>query len=133
MMPPVPRRPLALLVAALSAVALGACSSQSIVLDEGETANVERGAILFAERCAGCHTFEVTGSEGSATSIHDRERVDGPNFDTRCVSAENALYAIRNGGYSGAIMPENIVVGQDADDIAEFLEKYAGRDVATGC
>jgi hypothetical protein len=36
------------------------------------------------------------------------------------------LYAIRNGGFSGAIMPENIVVGNDAQDVAAFLSKYAG-------
>jgi hypothetical protein len=39
---------------------------------------------------------------------------------------DNVLYAIRNGGFSGAIMPENIVVGRDADDVAAFLAKYAG-------
>ena len=37
------------------------------------------------------------------------------------------LYAIRNGGFSGAIMPENIVVGKEANDVAAFLAKYAGR------
>ncbi len=26
------------------------------------------------------------------------------------------LFAIRNGGFSGAIMPANIVVGEDAED-----------------
>ena len=36
------------------------------------------------------------------------------------------LYAIRNGGFSGAIMPENIVVGEDAQAVAEFLAKYSG-------
>jgi hypothetical protein len=40
---------------------------------------------------------------------------------------DNVLYAIRNGGFSGAIMPENIVVGQDANDVAAFLSKYAGK------
>jgi hypothetical protein len=39
---------------------------------------------------------------------------------------ENVLYAIRNGGYSGAIMPENIVVGDEAQAVAEFLAKYSG-------
>jgi mono/diheme cytochrome c family protein len=39
---------------------------------------------------------------------------------------DSVLYAIRNGGFSGAIMPENIVVGKDADDVAAFLAKYAG-------
>ena len=36
------------------------------------------------------------------------------------------LFAIRNGGFSGAIMPANIVVGRDARDVALFLERYAG-------
>ena len=36
------------------------------------------------------------------------------------------LFAIRNGGFSGAIMPANIVVGQNAQDVAEFVAKYAG-------
>jgi hypothetical protein len=36
------------------------------------------------------------------------------------------LYAIRNGGFSGAIMPENIVVGKDAQAVAQFLAKYSG-------
>ena len=36
------------------------------------------------------------------------------------------LYAIRNGGFSGAIMPENIVVGAAANDVAAFVSKYAG-------
>ena len=38
------------------------------------------------------------------------------------------LYAIRNGGFSGAIMPQNIVVGEDAEAVAEFVAKYAGTD-----
>ena len=38
------------------------------------------------------------------------------------------LYAIRNGGFSGAIMPENVVVGEDAEDVAGFLAKYSGLE-----
>ena len=37
------------------------------------------------------------------------------------------LYAIENGGFSGGIMPQNVVVGQDADDVAQFVATYAGR------
>jgi hypothetical protein len=40
------------------------------------------------------------------------------------------IYAIRNGGFSGAIMPQNIVVGENAEKVAAFVAKYAGRDVA---
>jgi hypothetical protein len=39
------------------------------------------------------------------------------------------VYAIRNGGFSGAIMPQNIVVGDDAQKVAAFVAKYAGGDV----
>ena len=41
----------------------------------------------------------------------------------------DVIYAIRNGGFSGAIMPQNIVVGADADKVAAFVAKYAGQDV----
>ena len=73
-----------------------------------------KGAELFAQRCSGCHTLDVVGTQGSATKVRDRERVDGPNFNTRQEEVDYVLYAIRNGGCSGAIMPENIVVGEDA-------------------
>jgi hypothetical protein len=37
------------------------------------------------------------------------------------------LYAIENGGFSGAYMPQNVVVGHDALDVAKFVATYAGR------
>ena len=122
------RRTLAALLCALgSAGALAACGSEgNSVADSGQSAAVTHGSNLFAQRCSGCHTLSSVGAQGSATKIKDRERVDGPNFDQRKECRENVLYAIRNGGYSGAIMPENIVVGKDADDLAQFLEKYSG-------
>jgi hypothetical protein len=54
-------------------------------------------------------------------------KTNGPNFNIRKENVEQALYAIRNGGFSGAIMPENIVVGEDAQSIAAFLAQYSGR------
>jgi mono/diheme cytochrome c family protein len=121
------------LIAAVSliatAVVVTACGSQGISLDKGDKSNatVERGAHLFAQRCAGCHTLKQAGAQGSATSKKNRERVDGPNFDARKEQVDQVLYAIENGGFSGAIMPQNIVVGQDAKDVAAFLARYAGR------
>ena len=79
-------------------------------------------------RCSGCHTLSVVGAEGSATSIQNRLRTNGPNFNFRKESTEQVLYAIRNGGFSGAVMPENIVVGEDAEAIASFLEQYSGHE-----
>jgi len=120
------RRLLFLPPLALAAAALGACGSQAV--DVQGSAQVQHGAQLFSQRCAGCHTLSSAGTQGSAFKIRDRERVDGPNFNVRAESVENVLYAIRNGGYSGAIMPENIAVGKDADDLAQYLSKYSGRD-----
>ena len=39
------------------------------------------------------------------------------------------IYAIANGGFSGAIMPQNIVVGDEAEAVARFVEEYSGTDV----
>jgi mono/diheme cytochrome c family protein len=70
--------------------------------------------------------MDVAGAQGGASKVHDRERPDGPNFNVRKETSDSVLYAIRNGGFSGAIMPENIVVGQEANDVAAFVSKYAG-------
>jgi mono/diheme cytochrome c family protein len=122
------RRRRVLAAACILATGLGAaaCGSEDIDLRSNESANVQRGALLFAERCQGCHTMEVAGAQGGATQVHDRERADGPNFNVRRESVDAVLYAIRNGGFSGAIMPENLAVGKDAADIAAFVAKYAG-------
>jgi mono/diheme cytochrome c family protein len=109
-----------------AAVSAGAgCGSQGIQLSKSDP--FYRGAVLFRDHCSGCHTLSVVGAQGSATSIKDRVRTNGPNFNIRKENVEQALYAIRNGGFSGAIMPENIVVGPDAQNIAEFLAHYSGR------
>ncbi len=110
--------PKALVLApALCAVAAlaSACGSEGVQVKD-------RGAQLFAERCAGCHTLEAAGTHGSVG-----ERISGPNLNFRKETKTTVLYAIRNGGFSGAIMPQNIVVGKDADDVADFVAKYAGR------
>jgi mono/diheme cytochrome c family protein len=106
-------------------VALGACGSQGIQV--AKTSPYYRGAVLFRDHCSGCHTLASVGAQGSATSIANRVKTNGPNFNIRKENVEQALYAIRNGGFSGAIMPENIVVGPDAKAVAEFLAAYSGR------
>jgi mono/diheme cytochrome c family protein len=123
------RRPLiALLLAAAAAVA--AACGQGIELDDGESAQVREGAELFHQRCSGCHTLDAIGAEGSADNVNSREYKDGPNFNTRVEEKDQILYAIRNGGFSSGPMPQNIVVGAEAEAVAEFLAKYAGRDIA---
>ena len=114
-----------LLAAALIAGALlTGCQTEEIDVDSAN----EQGAQLFNERCSGCHTLSVASASGSKPEGQRSggERTNGPNFDTRHVAKDDALFAIRNGGFSGAIMPANIVVGDNAQKVAEFLDKYSG-------
>jgi mono/diheme cytochrome c family protein len=111
------------LLACVAAVA--ACGSQEIKL--AHTSPYYSGAVLFRDHCSGCHTLSAVGAEGSATSISNRVKTNGPNFDIRKENSEQVLYAIRNGGFSGAIMPENIVVGPQAEEVARFLAAYSGH------
>jgi mono/diheme cytochrome c family protein len=104
---------------------LGACGSQGIQVSKSSP--YYRGAVLFRDHCSGCHTLSTVGAQGSATTIQNRLRTNGPNFDIRKESIEQVLYAIRNGGFSGAIMPENVVLGEDAQTVASFLAQYSGR------
>jgi mono/diheme cytochrome c family protein len=106
------------------AAGIGACGTQGIQIPRASP--YYKGAVLFLDHCAGCHTLAVVGAEGSATSIKDRLKTNGPNFNFRKENVEQVLYAIRNGGFSGAIMPENVLLGQDAREVAEFLAKYSG-------
>jgi mono/diheme cytochrome c family protein len=119
-----PRLLIAVCVAAAAALTVG-CGSRSIDLSNDDPNHA--GATIFVERCGGCHTLGIAGTQGSTTDVTDRENVDGPNFDDRKENVRDVLYAIENGGFSGAIMPENIVTGPEAQQVAQFLAKYAGN------
>jgi mono/diheme cytochrome c family protein len=134
MISPLMGRPvkLFLLLCALlaSAGALTACASygtQQISVPKAQSADY-RGATLFEQRCAGCHTLSYAATHGSAANVRTAQYNNGPNFDQRCERpVTRVLYAIENGGFSGAIMPQNVVVGQDAIDVAKFVSTYSGR------
>jgi mono/diheme cytochrome c family protein len=112
------------LIPIAAALTLSACGSEGITVPEDDPTHA--GAVLFAERCSGCHTMKPAGAEGSQNR---NLRNQGPNLDQREVTYQDALFAIRNGGFSGAIMPQNIVVGDDAEQVAEFIAEWSGSDV----
>jgi mono/diheme cytochrome c family protein len=66
--------------------------------------DVTRGTTLFAASCAGCHAADGTGGVG-------------PNITQ--VSADAALAKIAAGG---GVMPAGLAKGQDAADIAAFVD-----------
>jgi mono/diheme cytochrome c family protein len=118
-----------LLSLALFAVAAltTACGTQKISVPKS-SAVVYQGAVLFNQRCSGCHTFSYAATHGSAQNVRTAQFNNGPNFDVRCERpVARVLYAIENGGFSGAIMPQNIIVGQQAKDVAQFVASYSGR------
>jgi mono/diheme cytochrome c family protein len=115
---------LALTATIAAALALAACGTEGIQVAQDDSGY--EGAVLFSERCSGCHTMKAAGAQGSANRAL---RNQGPNLDQRTESVDDVLFAIRNGGFSGAIMPQNIVVGDEAQAVAEFVAEYAGCDV----
>jgi mono/diheme cytochrome c family protein len=112
------------LIAVAATATVAGCGTQGIQVPDNDPTH--EGAQIFAERCSGCHTLTPAGTEGSANRS---QRQQGPDLDQRRETVGDVIYAIRNGGFSGAIMPQNIVVGDDADKVADFVAKYAGQDV----
>jgi mono/diheme cytochrome c family protein len=113
----------AVLAAALGLAACGSFGSEKVAVSQDDP-NYS-GAEAFATHCSGCHTLSAAGTQGSGNR---GQRTQGPNLNQREETYEDVLYAIQNGGFSGAIMPQNIVVGDEAKAVAKFVEKYAGED-----
>jgi mono/diheme cytochrome c family protein len=123
----VTRRKRTIVLCLLSLASLAACG-KSIEVPKSQP-RLHQGAVLFNMRCSGCHTLDAAAASGSKSprEIKGGERTNGPNFNVRKErNKQDVLFAIRNGGFSGAIMPANVVVGDDAQKVAEFLVKYSG-------
>jgi mono/diheme cytochrome c family protein len=122
---PKPIRLLAPLVALVAAVlVISGCGTTS--------PDIARGRVLFTSKCGVCHTLAQAGTTAQI----------GPNLDEAFAAAREA------GGFDGATvegivkaqvdnprpangnpaasMPANIAEGDDLDDIAAYLGKYAG-------
>ncbi len=92
------------------------------------TAAMQTGRELFSDHCAVCHTLAANNAVGKV----------GPNLDQLRPSEATVLHTIANGclqqptsasntclGYGN--MPADIVQGQQAQDIAEFVAHVAGH------
>jgi mono/diheme cytochrome c family protein len=119
-------RPVAI-VFLLGAALTAGCGGEIEVPEDEPTAH--RGAVLFNERCSGCHSLDAANAYGSKPEgeIEGGERTNGPDFNVRAETRDDVLFAIRNGGFSGQIMPANIVVGAEARAVADFLAEYSGK------
>jgi cbb3-type cytochrome c oxidase subunit III len=117
------RRGAAVLALATALLTAG-CGTGGIVTGGDES----QGKKLFLDKCAGCHTLAAAGSHG----------VSGPNLD-------DAFKYSRNQGFKQVTveqivrdqielavppMPQNLVTGADADDVAAYVAAVAGQPVS---
>jgi hypothetical protein len=118
-----------LLAAIVVGFVVSACGTNHVGVPKSDPsyASDTAAAHLFNQRCGGCHTLSYAGTHGSGQNPRTYEAISGPNFNVRCERpAIRVLYAIENGGFSGAYMPQNVVVGEQAREIANFVARYAG-------
>jgi mono/diheme cytochrome c family protein len=111
--------------ALLAALGLAACGMGEEGVSVSKNDSNYNGAVLFATHCSGCHTLSAAGTQGSGNR---GLRTQGPNLNQRTETYDDALFAIQNGGFSGAIMPQNILVGEEAEAVARFVAQYAGDE-----
>ncbi len=108
---------LAALLAVLGALAAG-CGR-----DEDDLVS---GKAQFVERCGTCHQLARAGTSGT----------QGPNLDDSFVAARESglgqatIQGVVNDQIlepgSGSTMPEKLVVGEDAEDVAAYVAEVAG-------
>jgi mono/diheme cytochrome c family protein len=122
--PPHPLRALAALLALGSVlVAVSGCGATS--------GDVTRGRALFVKNCGTCHTLAEAGTSGQV----------GPNLDDAFAAARSAgepdstiegivkgqvEYPRPNNTNPAVSMPPKILGGQDLNDVAAYVGKWAG-------
>jgi cbb3-type cytochrome c oxidase subunit III len=88
------------------------------------TADTQNGKALFTSKCAGCHTLGDAGATG--TIGPDLDAAFGPSraqgFKQSTIQ-NVVLLQIRE---ASKPMPDNLVTGQDAQDVAAYVGAVAG-------
>ena len=78
----------------------------------------ELGKQLFRQTCASCHNLDAVNARG----------VTGPDLDTIGeVSEQRVLNAIENGGTGQRQMPAGLLSDTDAEAVALYVSRVAGR------
>lgn len=83
------------------------------------TEEQEEGRELFVRYCSQCHMLEAAAAVAQV----------GPDLDTLRPTAGLVLDAIKNGRARGnGAMARNLVVGEDAEHVADFVAKAVGQE-----
>jgi mono/diheme cytochrome c family protein len=94
-------------------------------------ADPERGRTLFIQKCGECHVLAEAGSAGVIGPNLDHAfaaaRAIGNDSDTiEGVTKAQIEYPRESNGNPRVSMPAKIVTGQDLDDVAAYVGKWAG-------
>lgn len=105
----------------LMAVAIGGCAIKH------PTGNLVRGKILFQKKCGSCHALSHAATSGTTGPNLDdafrQDRADG----FKSTSIEGLVdYWIRYPNTQG-VMPQGLLKGQDAQDVAAYVAAVAAR------
>src|SRR4051812_26035076 len=83
---------------------------------QAQTEEPSTGRDLFAHDCSTCHTLRAAGGNAGI----------GPDLDKVKPSRQRVLQQIRTGSLDGS-MPANLVTGADAEKVAAYVSRVAGR------
>ena len=100
--------------AAAGVLAFGGCGGDDAEpADSPSAAGSGDAKAVFTSTCGGCHTLADAGTGGKI----------GPDLDDRKPSAADVENAIKSGPGS---MPENLLTGAQATEVAEYVSGAAG-------
>jgi cytochrome c2 len=117
------RLPLLLAAAAAAALAAAGCGTGS--------ADVERGRVLFIQKCGTCHVMAQAGTTAQVGPDLDAAfalaRADGMDSDTiEGIVAAQIEYPRPSTDNPAVSMPAGLVEGKDLEDVAAYVARYAG-------
>jgi mono/diheme cytochrome c family protein len=75
------------------------------------SASEEHGRQVFIENCGSCHTLDAAGTTGQI----------GPDLGDIPLDEADVRRAIEIGGTGSGTMPQNLVSGEDAANVAAFV------------
>jgi cytochrome c553 len=95
------------------------------------TDNERRGRTLFAKNCNTCHTLAASSGEGKVGPNLDA-LISGINGSSEAETRKNRITFVTSAIHEGRArgsgqMPAELLDGQDAQDVAQFVARVAGR------
>ena len=81
------------------------------------SADEKEGRVLFAEKCATCHTLKDAGAVGKV----------GPSLDVLAPPAALTVSAIKQGRAGKGQMPAQLLEDDEAKKVAKYVMQVAGR------